>query len=63
MLSCFPHTDTFAADLMRMPADDLFTKQYLDYLPAGKKQKGKGLLIAYETLSVQIHIFGPVKSV
>jgi len=48
---------------MRMPADDLFTKQYLDYLPAGKKQKGKGLLIAYETLSVQIHIFGPVKSV
>lgn len=30
VLSCFPHTDTFAADLMRMPADDLFTKQYLD---------------------------------
>lgn len=26
-LICFPQTDTFAADLMRIPADDLFTEQ------------------------------------
>lgn len=36
---CFPETDTFTADLMRIPADDLFTKQYLTNYQLAKKEK------------------------